>query len=152
MNFNQAIVFEIRLNIVPEPKQSTKFTRSGFAYTPRNKADYQNAIKQAVMNSKDLPEKPLDCPLLIEVVFGFPINESDLSTKKKREFFSWNDKWLFANSKRNDLDNLLKPVADALNKVVIADDGLIVKSDLTKIKVERPFIEIKLYKLSYLGD
>jgi Holliday junction resolvase RusA-like endonuclease len=152
MNFNKNLVFEIRLNIVPEPKQSTKFTRAGFAYTPRNKADYQNAIKQAVMNSKDLPEKPYDCPMMIEIVFGLPLTDSDLSTKKKREFFMWNDKWLFANSKRNDLDNLTKPVADAFNQIVIADDGLIVKSELTKIKVERPFIEIKLYKLSYLGD
>jgi len=150
MNYNKTLVFEIKLNIVPEPKQSTKFTKAGFAYTPAKKRDYQNSIKQAVMSSENLPEKPFDFPLGIEIVFGFPLSDKDLSTKNKREFFSWNDKWLFADSKRNDLDNLLKPVADALNKVVIADDGLICKCELTKIKVERPFIKIELYKLIYL--
>lgn len=138
--------WSIKINIVPQPKQSTNFNKGGWAYTGSKKESYQSAVRHAIAVSQDLPEAPLEGPLLMHVTFCFPLTSADTKTKKKRQVLEDNGGWIWACSKRNDLDNLMKPVSDALNSLVIVDDGHICSATLTKIKSVRPCIEIKITK------
>jgi len=149
IKFDTEIIWKRRINIVPEPKQSSSFTKKGFAFTPAKKKRYQEAIRHAVSVCEDLPEMPHEGPLAIQVIFCFPLTKSDQNTKKRRAFLEQNGNWLFACSSRNDLDNLLKPVSDALNKLIIVDDGHICSANLVKIKAHQPFISIVVSKISY---
>lgn len=139
--------WSIKINIVPEPKQSAQFSKRGFAYTPAKKKQYQAAVRHAIAVCDDLPETPLEGPLSMEVTFCFPLTDADTKTKKKRQTLEDNGGWIYACSKRNDLDNLMKPVSDALNSLVIVDDGHICMATLCKIKAARPYIEIKIREI-----
>lgn len=139
--------WSIKIDIIPQPKQSTQFSKRGFAYTPAKKRKYQKALKDTIAASK-LPNELLKGPLAIGIEFCFPLTKSDTATKKKRQELEDNDGWIFASSQKiGDLDNLMKPVSDALNGLVIVDDGHICIARLTKIKAAEPYIQINLYEM-----
>ena len=139
--------WSIKIDIVPQPKQSAQFSKLGFAYTSAKKRKYQKALRDAIAAS-ELPKELLEGPLSMGVEFCFPLTKSDTKTKKKRQELEDNGGWKFASSQRiGDLDNLMKPVSDALNGLVIIDDGHICITRLVKIKAALPYIEIKLSKI-----
>ena len=139
--------WSIKINIVPQPKQSAQFSKRGFAYTPAKKRKYQKALKDAIAAS-ELPKELFEGPLSMGIEFCFPLTKSDTATKKKRQKLEDNGGWVPASSQRiGDLDNLMKPVSDALNGLVIVDDGHICIARLSKIKAEEPYIKINLAKI-----
>ena len=139
--------WSIKIDIVPQPKQSAQFSKQGFAYTPKKKRKYQKALKDAVAAS-ELPKELLEGPLAMRIEFCFPLTKSDTKTKKKRQILEDNGGWIWACSQRiGDLDNLMKPVSDALNGLVIVDDGHICIARLTKIKSKQPFIKIHVSQI-----
>lgn len=139
--------WSIKINIVPQPKQSVQFSKRGFAYTPAKKRKYQKALKDAIAAS-ELPKELLEGPLAMGIEFCFPLTKSDTSTKKKRKKLEDNGGWMPASSQViGDLDNLMKPVSDALNGLVIVDDGHICVARLSKIKANEPYIKINLSKI-----
>ena len=142
--------WSIKINIVPQPKQSAQFSKRGFAYTPAKKKKYQKALKDAIAAS-ELPKELFEGPLSMGIEFCFPLTDSDTKTKKKRQKLEDNGGWMFASSQRiGDLDNLMKPVSDALNGLVIVDDGHICIARLTKIKAAEPYIKINLAKIGHV--
>ena len=139
--------WSIQIDIVPQPKQSAQFSTRGFAYTPAKKRKYQKALRDAVAAS-ELPAELLEGPLSMGIEFCFPLTQSDTGTKKKRQVLMDNGGWLWACSQRiGDLDNLMKPVSDALNGQVIVDDGHICITRLTKIKSSQPYIKINVSQI-----
>tara|TARA_B110000908_G_scaffold143818_1_gene173023 strand:- start:1845 stop:2309 length:465 start_codon:yes stop_codon:yes gene_type:complete len=139
--------WSIKIDIIPQPKQSTQFSKRGFAYTPAKKRKYQKALKDAIAAS-ELPDNLLEGPLSMGIYFCFPLTKSDTATKKKRQKLEDNNGWIFASSQKiGDLDNLMKPVSDALNGLVIVDDGHICIARITKIKAAKPYIQINLSEM-----
>lgn len=139
--------WSIQIDIVPQPKQSAQFSKRGFAYTPAKKRKYQKALRDAIAAS-ELPKELLEGPLVMRIEFCFPLTKSDTKTKKKRQELEENGGWIWACSQRiGDLDNLMKPVSDALNDQVIVDDGHICITRLTKIKSSTPYIKINVSQI-----
>lgn len=150
LRYTKNLLWAKKITIVPKPKQSV---RSGkFAmYTDPKKKDYQEAVKAAIATCQDLPEFPYNGPLALEVIFCFKITGADQKPKAKKIELEERG-WKFDGRKNNDLDNLCKPVADALNDIIVEDDGLFAATNLLKIKSQRPFVSIKVYRLKYEGE
>jgi Holliday junction resolvase RusA-like endonuclease len=125
-------VFEISLLVTPKPKGRPRFTRKGFAYTPKETRDYENLLSEAI--SKFFSSAPIeDRPLKLELVFYIQKPKS-----AKRDY----------PQTRPDLDNLMKAVMDAMNGIVYKDDSLICDISASKrYSVGEPYINVKL---SYL--
>lgn len=150
--YTHKLVWQNRINIMPQAKQSTQFSKNGFAFTPAKKREYQNALKSAIANSQGLPPKPLDKPLALIITYFFPAPKKHTSTKKKAAEFEARGNWAFKTSSP-DMDNLMKAVADAMNKVVFVDDSRVCDTRLRKFETSgTPGIEIKLYELEYKTD
>lgn len=116
------IKFEVE-DVVPRAKERPRFTRTGFAYTPKGTREYEQIIRDEYMvaakkNEWEVFEKPCKMMIKFEIV----------------------------HRKQVDLDNLTKAVTDALNKVAYIDDSLIHELHLykhIKAEVNRITIEIE---------
>lgn len=106
--------WECTFAIEPQAKQSTRFTSKNgisFSYTPKKKREYQNQL--ATIAKANKPERLLGGALRLTARFYWAFPESWPKKKKVSQ----------AKISRPDLDNLLKPLKDALKGVVYADDS-----------------------------
>ena len=93
----------------PVPKGRARVTRSGFAYTPKRTKEWEVAVFAAAKQAR-IPKLSGDVAVVVEFY------------RKSR--------------RRADLDNLMKGVMDALNRVAWDDDSQVVKLMATKLVVE----------------
>jgi Holliday junction resolvase RusA-like endonuclease len=103
---------------VPQSKGRPKFARRGkfvHAYTPSKTAAAEQTLAARAMEFR--PETPLDVPLMLDVIFFFPIPESWPKWKRALAATS-----VVYHTSKPDLDNCLKLVKDALNEVFWLDD------------------------------
>lgn len=106
----------------PQGKQRPRFSRiSKTVYTPTKTAKYEKQIAKAYAESggKCIPA---DCYVSVSVSAFFPIPKS--YSKKKREDCL---ERILRPDKKPDMDNILKVVLDALNKVAYEDDKQVVE-------------------------
>lgn len=106
----------------PQGKQRPRFSRiSKTVYTPTKTAKYEKQIAKAYIESggKCIPA---DCYVSVSVSAFFPIPKS--YSKKKREDCL---ERILRPDKKPDMDNILKVVLDALNKVAYEDDKQVVE-------------------------
>lgn len=107
----------------PQGKQRPRFSRiSKTVYTPTKTAKYEKQIAKAYTESggKCIPA---DCYVSVSVSAFFPIPKS--YSKKKREDCL---ERILRPDKKPDIDNILKVVLDALNKVAYEDDKQVVEA------------------------
>ena len=106
----------------PQGKQRPRFSRiSKTVYTPTKTAKYEKQIAKAYTESggKCIPA---DCYVSVSVSAFFPTPKS--YSKKKREDCL---ERILRPDKKPDMDNILKVVLDALNKVAYEDDKQVVE-------------------------
>lgn len=106
----------------PQGKQRPRFSRiSKTVYTPNKTAKYEKQIAKAYTDSggKCIPA---DCYVSVTVSAFFPIPKS--YSKKKREDCL---ERRLRPDKKPDMDNILKVVLDALNRVAYVDDKQVVE-------------------------
>ena len=106
----------------PQGKQRPRFSRiSKTVYTPTKTAKYEKQIAKAYTDAggKCIPA---DCYVSVSVSAFFPIPKS--YSKKKREDCL---ERILRPDKKPDMDNILKVVLDALNKVAYEDDKQVVE-------------------------
>ena len=106
----------------PQGKARPRFSRkSGVVYTPAKTAKYEKTIAKAYMEAggKCIPA---DCYVSVNVSAFFPIPKSYSRAKRKACI----DRELRPD-KKPDMDNILKAVLDALNKVAYEDDKQVVE-------------------------
>lgn len=125
---------DIKIIGTPEPKQSTRFVKSGFSYQPKKITDYKNTLKYQIISQLPKDFKPTEKPVEVHYQFIFPWLKSH--TKKKRLI-----RGLLKHTKP-DTDNLQKAINDALNTVVIIDDSQICKGTFEKIYGDVPGINL----------
>lgn len=82
----------------PIPKGRPRHGRSGHSFTPKRTRDAEDAIRTRLL---ELDITPFDVPVTVTLTF------------------------YCATRRRTDLDNLMKLVCDAMNKVAYTDDHLI---------------------------
>lgn len=124
----------IRFEIPGEPtgKARPRVTRYG-THTPEKTVLYENLVK--TMYPGELMEGQLQ--VSVKAFYGIPKstpkrNLNDLLTNKIRP------------TKLPDVDNILKIILDALNKIAYYDDKQVVKATVEKFYSIRPHVEVEL--------
>ena len=112
-------------------------------YTPNSTKDYENLIKQyfQIKYPKYIPFENRVC-VKIKAFFKIP----KTTTKKDRELIS---EGKISPTKKPDIDNIVKIILDALNKMAFKDDNQITKIEVEKVygesEEEKIYIKIEEY-------
>lgn len=124
------------LPVKPKSKGRPRFIRnSNSAYTPKSTRDAENTIKLLVksyMNSNCIPITKK--PVTLDITFVYK------NTNTKTESYPF-------RSKRPDLDNLIKLVADSCNGIVYEDDAQIVQLSARKVYGEEEGINLEVWEI-----
>ena len=140
------VKFEIPGEAVPKARPRVVNVH-GFSrtYTPKRTTNFENLVK--VMYTESYPDVVLSGPLAMEIRVFFQIPKS--ATKKNRT------KWLtgrYPVTKRPDLDNLIKSICDALNKVAYDDDSQVAEIHITKEYGEIPKTMVTLKEIERVRE
>lgn len=135
---------EVKFTVLGEPqgKGRPKFSRRGNfvkTYTPDKTVLYENLIcieYQRQCSGQRFPDKE---PLAMKITAYYTIPAS--ASKKRQQFM---EAGRIRPTKKPDMDNIIKVVADALNKVAYRDDTDIVRISLEKFYDRQPRIEIEI--------
>ena len=128
----------MKIPVEPLAKQSARFNPvTGSAYQPAKVKKYVLLLKE-ILKAK-MPLDPYDGTLEIMVCFSFPWLSKH--TKKQRA-----EGYLFKSTKP-DLDNLCKPLFDAMNGIIIKDDGRLSRVDACKIYSDEAYISVILSRV-----
>ena len=93
----------------------------------------------------EAPEEPLEGPLMLELNFFMGRPKSHYGSGKNANVVKASaPEW---HTGRPDIDNLVKFVQDALNKIYWRDDSLICQVSTKKLYSEKPRTEITITKL-----
>lgn len=130
----------------PRPKQRPRFQRTRYGvktFTPEETVEYENLVRWTY--AQKYPHTKLEGQITAMIIAYFPIPES--TPKKKRERMMFDD---VPHSKRPDIDNVVKAVLDALNKIAYDDDGQV--CELTARKFYSSYPRLELYLEEMEGD
>ena len=100
------------------------------AYTPNNTKDYENLIKQ-YFKIKYPRYVPLENRVSVKIMAYFKIPKS--TTKKDKTLI---EEGKLSPTKKPDIDNIVKIILDALNKMAFKDDN-----QITKLEIEKNYTE-----------
>ena len=111
------------------------------AYTPENTKDYELLIKQ-YFKLKYPRYVPLENRVAVKIIAQFKIPKS--ATKKDKLLI---EEGKLSPAKKPDIDNIIKIVLDALNKMAFKYDNQITKIEVEKIYGldERIYVKIDEY-------
>lgn len=129
----------VRLIIPGEPKGKARprfDSRNGRTYTPADTKNYEKQIVAAYRQKYPriaFPDEALD--LRIKAFFGVPKSDSKKKAAQKLAH-------IIRPTKKPDMDNIVKIVADALNGVAYHDDAQIVDCMVRKFYSRYPRVEI----------
>lgn len=115
----------------PQSKQSTQFGR-GHAFTPAKKRKYMKLLADSFREQYN--GKPMSGTFFIEIVYYFK------KGKKHRE-------GELMNTCADVIDNLNKPVGDALSGIVLEDDRKICGALVFKARSALPRIEVSIFRV-----
>lgn len=129
---------DIKLTIpgIPVSKGRPRVGKWG-TYTPEKTVNYENLVKYCYMEQGQ--ERKLDGPLRMDVCFFFPIPKS-VSNKKSLDM----DKGVIKHTKKPDLDNCIKAIADSLNGFAYEDDSQIMTLTACKYYSSTPRAEVTI--------
>ena len=115
-SYTQSTRIEFTTHVPPLAHQSMRIAASGRTYKPKNVKDYQKAIQYearlTLQKWRLSKHEPLLWPKL--AIYRMAIRA------------------YFADRRRRDVDNVAKPISDALNGVLWADDSLVQVLDVAK--------------------
>lgn len=116
-------------------------TYTGTAYTPTSTKDYETLIKQ-YFKMKYPRYIPLEGRVAIKIIAYFDVPKN--TTKKNKALI---ENKTLSPTKKPDIDNIVKIVLDALNKMAFRDDNQITKLEIEKVygKEEKIYIKIETY-------
>lgn len=121
----------------PVGKGRPRFTRNRKPYTPQTTKDFENAIANAYKNQCNYNFG--DAAIALVVYAYYPIPKS--ASKKARQNMLVGNK---PPTVKPDIDNVVKCICDALNKVAYNDDNQIVCMLAMKKYSECPGIEVAI--------
>lgn len=132
----------------PQGKARPRFIRAtGHTYTPESTVLYENLIKTEYALQCHGARFPDDAYLCMTVDAYYEVPAS-ASGKRKAEM--WEGR--VRPTKKPDADNVLKCVADALNKLAYRDDSQIVHAVVRKQYDNRARIEVQIWEAGEAAD
>lgn len=124
----------------PQGKQRHKWSPHG-TYSPKKTVNYETYIKE--LFAVKYPDFVLVEDVL-EIVLTAWLMIPTSGSKKKRAMMESNE---LRPGKRPDVDNLIKIVMDALEKLTYKNDAQIVSAKIDKYYSNKPGLDIKIYRI-----
>ncbi len=113
-------------------------TYTGNIYTDSNTKNYENLIKQ-YFKVKYPRYVPFENRVKVKIIIYLKIPQN--TTKKNRKLI---EEGILSPTKKPDIDNVVKIVLDALNKMAFNDDNQITQLEVEKTYSEEEKLYIKL--------
>lgn len=129
----------------PKGKGRPRFARAGSyvkTYTPDETASYENLVR--IEYERQCRNRfPDDAMLDMRIIAYYSIPKS--AGKKKRLKMLDN---LIRPTKKPDMDNIVKVIADSLNHIAYKDDTQIVDAQVRKFYSEKPRVVVMIREIS----
>lgn len=127
----------------PMGKQRPRVTKAGITYTPKETVSYENLIKYCYMQSygDTTYVTPSNRPIKMRINAYFEIPKS--TSKKKAELMRAE---IERPTKKPDVDNIVKIICDALNKLAYRDDSQIISCEVNKYYSDNPRVEVEIWE------
>lgn len=136
---------EVRFTILGEPKGKgrPRFCRNtGHAITPKDTVNYETLVRMEYGVAYSDFKFPDDAMLDMRIKAFYSIPKS--ASKKKRASMLANE---IRPTKKPDMDNVVKIIADSLNQVAYRDDTQIVDCQCRKFYSENPRVEVMIKEI-----
>lgn len=131
---------EIRFTVLGEPKGKGRprfNTRTGHAITPKDTVNYESLVRLEYAQQTNGFRFPDDAMLDMRILAYYSIPQS--KSKKVKAAMLNNE---IRPTKKPDMDNVVKIIADSLNQVAYRDDTQIVDCQCRKFYSEQPRVEV----------
>lgn len=132
----------INFTVMGEPKGKgrPRFCRNtGHAITPKDTVNYETLVKMEYTQACGELMFPDDAMLDMRIKAYYSIPKS--ASKKRHAAMLGGD---IRPTKKPDMDNVIKIIADALNKIAYRDDTQIVDCQVRKFYSEKPRVEVMI--------
>ena len=133
---------EVKFTVFGEPKGKGRprfNTRTGHAITPKDTVNYETLVHMEYLNQCGNARFPDDAMLDMSIKAYYSIPQS--KSKKKKELMRAG---VIRPTKKPDMDNCIKIIADALNKIAYHDDTQIVDCQVRKFYSDDPKVEVRI--------
>lgn len=122
----------------PLGKQRPRVLKTGIAYTPKQTVNYETFVKQLYFEQYHR-EKPFEGPVRVRIVAYMPIPQGTSKVKKTDMM-----RGIIRPTKKPDVDNIIKIIADALNGMAYQDDKQIVSCTVEKVYSDVPRVQVEI--------
>ena len=136
---------EVKFTVYGEPtgKGRPRFnTKTGHAITPKNTVIYENLVRMEYMNQCGESTFSDDVMLDMRIKAYYSIPKS--KSKKIQNLMRLG---ILRPNKKPDMDNVVKIIADSLNKVAYRDDTQIVDCQVRKFYSDNPRVEVRIIEI-----
>ena len=131
---------EVKFTILGEPKGKGRprfNTRTGHAITPKDTVNYETLVHMEYLAQCQDFRFPDDIMLDMRIK-AYYSNPKSASKKKKAAMLAGK----IRPTKKPDMDNVVKIIADSLNQIAYRDDTQIVDCQCRKFYSENPRVEV----------
>lgn len=133
---------EVNFTIYGEPKGKGRprfNTKTGHAITPKDTVNYETLVHMEYLSQCGNAKFPDDAMLdmRIKAYYSIPKSKSKKQQNLMRE-------GIVRPIKKPDMDNCIKIIADALNKIAYRDDTQIVDCQVRKFYSDNPRVEVRI--------
>lgn len=139
---------EVKFTVFGEPKGKGRprfNTRTGHAITPKDTVNYETLVHMEYLHQCGNARFPDDAMLDMRIKAYYSIPQS--KSKKKKELMRAG---VIRPTKKPDMDNCIKIIADALNKIAYHDDTQIVDCQVRKFYSDDPRVEVRILEIKEL--
>lgn len=131
---------KVKFTVLGEPKGKGRprfSTQTGRAFTPKQTVNYETLVHTEYMVQCEGFRFPDDAMLDMRILAYYSVPKSGSKKEKAKKLEN-----IIRPTKKPDMDNVVKMVADALNQVAYKDDTQIVDCQVRKFYSEQPRIEV----------
>jgi Holliday junction resolvase RusA-like endonuclease len=132
-------IFSFTVYGEPMGKQRPRFGR-GRTYTPKKTVDYEKAVKEAFNEMYEGQQLNGAIRMYVNAFFSIPKS----TPKKKRQLMI---DGIIRPTKKPDIDNIWKIIADSLNENAYPDDSSVVSAKCEKFYGEIPRVEVEIEEI-----
>jgi len=123
---------------LPKGKARPRVTKKGISYTPEDTVLYENLVKLCYRQASKYYFGDMEqLEITVQAYFSIP-----KGTSKNKRLLMLNGE--IRPTKKPDIDNILKIVADSLNGIAYKDDKQIVKATTYKYYSEIPKVDVEI--------
>lgn len=136
---------EVKFTVYGEPKGKGRprfSTKTGHAMTPKDTVNYETLVHMEYMNQCGNAKFPDDAMLDMRIKAYYSIPKS--KSKKMKALML---EGIIRPTKKPDMDNVVKIIADSLNNIAYRDDTQIVDCQCRKFYSDTPRVEVRILEI-----